>query len=89
MEKQPAVPEASRKRTESPHEARDRLLDTALLPTDSYHQDVYWADLPTKERRSWIHEQTFQEGKRELKVLGQMARANPFSLLTAYCSRYV
>lgn len=89
VEKQLDVPESGSKMTESLHEARDRLLDTALLPKDSYHNGVYWADLPNKERRSWISKETRTEVKRELKVVGEMAKKNPVSPFTAYCSRYV
>lgn len=67
----------------------DELLNDALLPLDSYAGEVYWADLPSKERSAWIHAQNNAEAKRELKVIGTMAKENPLSPVSAYFSRYV
>lgn len=65
------------------------LLDTALFPEDSYHNGVYWSDLPKKERHAWINRQSNAEAKRELKAIGSMAKADPLSPIGAYFSRYV
>lgn len=50
------------------------LLDDHLAPEDSYYRrgdggdPVYWADLPSGERRRWINSQASSEAKAELKV---------------------
>ncbi|WVR04159.1 hypothetical protein IAU60_001158 [Kwoniella sp. DSM 27419] len=60
-----------------------------LAPEDSFHNGVYWADLPGKERRAWINAQQNTEAKRELKHIGGMFKKDPLSPVTAYFSRYV
>ncbi|BEI85992.1 hypothetical protein CcaverHIS002_0602790 [Cutaneotrichosporon cavernicola] len=61
-----------------------------LCPDDSYTPEgVYWADLPWKERQTWVNEQSNAETKRELKVVWDMFKKDPLSPLNAYCSRYV
>lgn len=65
------------------------LLNVALLPEDSYQDGVYWADLPSKERRKWINNQMSNETMRELKAVGRMTREDPLRPISAYFSKYV
>ncbi len=68
----------------------DHPLWKDLAPGDSFSNDgVYWADLPRKEKWSWIMAQSNEETSRELSHLGKMFKADPLSPLRAYCSRYV
>lgn len=60
-----------------------------LAPEDSYHDGVYWADLPFNERRKWIDAQSNEETSRELKHIWQMFKKDPLSPLTTYCRTYV
>lgn len=74
---------------ESLSESRDRLLHDSLLPEDSYHNGMYWADLPSKEQSAWVHGQNWKEVKREFKHVGKMTKEDPLSPVHAYFSRYV
>jgi hypothetical protein len=61
-----------------------------IAPSDLYNeQGIYWADLPFSQRSAWVNKQMNDETIRELRVVGAMAKADPLSPLTAYCSRYV
>lgn len=68
---------------------RENLLNEALLPKDSYHNGVYWADLPSKERSNWVSNQIQTETKREFEVVKSMFKSAPFSPISAYFSKYV
>lgn len=74
---------------ETLEEARNRLLQESLLPADSYVNGVYWADLPSKEMSAFVHSQNNRETMRELRIVGNMVKADPLSPISAYFSRYV
>lgn len=73
----------------APNVAPISLLTSTILPPDSYTADgTYWADLPHGERSAFINKQMNEETLRELRVVGAMAKKDPFSPIGAYMSRY-
>ncbi|WVO14752.1 hypothetical protein L204_102390 [Cryptococcus depauperatus] len=60
-----------------------------LAPEDSYHQGVYWADLPFNNRRKWVDHQSNAEAKKELSHIWSMFKQDPLSPLSVYFERYV
>lgn len=45
------------------------LLNDHLYPDDSFTREgVYWADLPSSERRQWVNSENNKEAARELRV---------------------
>lgn len=71
------------------HVAPISLLTSTILPPDSYTADgTYWADLPSGEMRSFINKQMNEETLRELKVVGAMAKKDPWAPVGVYMSRY-
>ncbi|GAA6061809.1 hypothetical protein JCM10212_004865 [Sporobolomyces blumeae] len=69
--------------------AHSDLLHEALFPSDSYIGETYWADLPRKERIAWVNQQSNQEAKRELGVLWEMFKRDPFDPIRQYFRKYV
>jgi MFS family permease len=65
------------------------LLHDELYPQDSYSGKVYWADLPLRERTSWVNNQFNTEARRELKVLGSEFKRDPLQPIRNYFSLYV
>src|SRR5271154_1801731 len=65
------------------------LLHDELYPQDSYSGKVYWADLPLRERTSWVNNQFNTEARRELKVLGSEFKRDPLQPIRDYFSLYV
>ncbi|KAK4688773.1 L-lactate dehydrogenase (cytochrome), partial [Tremellales sp. Uapishka_1] len=88
-----SVPTTPHLRAESPYSVArfkpDHPLYEDLAPADSYVNGVYWADLPAKERRKWINEQTSTETIREWLYVWRMFKADPLSPTRAYFSTYV
>ncbi|KAF8316129.1 MFS general substrate transporter [Clavulina sp. PMI_390] len=72
------------------HPAGDEsLLRNAIAPLDSYTESgVYWADLPTSERRAWVWAQNRAEGARERALVWDMFKKDPLAPLGAYWRLY-
>lgn len=47
------------------------------------------ADLPFKQRQTWVNRQANAETKREIKVVWDMFKKDPLSPINVYFSRYV
>lgn len=67
----------------------DAALESIVQPADSYKDGVYWADLPRKERWSWINKQNNSEASRELVQIWQIFREDPIEPIRIYFRRYV
>ncbi|GAA5877864.1 hypothetical protein JCM8547_002700 [Rhodosporidiobolus lusitaniae] len=66
------------------------LLHSALFPPDSYTTNgTYWADLPRKERWSFINKQNREEASREFGEVWSMFKQDPMSPFRAYWNKYV
>jgi len=68
---------------------QEDLLNEDLFPQDSYSGSVYWADLPLRERITWVNHQSNTETLRELRVLGAAFKRDPLQPIRDYFSRYV
>lgn len=75
----------------SSNDRQQATLDSILYPADSYTAGThtYWADLPFWQKTKWINQQSNQEAKRELGVIGSMFKEDPLSPIKAYFSNYV
>lgn len=69
--------------------SQEDLLNDDLFPQDSYSGNVYWADLPLRERITWVNHQSNTEALRELRVLGAEFKRDPLQPIRDYFSRYV
>jgi len=69
--------------------SQEDLLNDDLFPQDSYSGDVYWADLPLRERISWVNHQSNTEALRELRLLGAEFKRDPLQPIRDYFSLYV
>ncbi|GAA5921231.1 hypothetical protein JCM1841_001645 [Sporobolomyces salmonicolor] len=91
-EKPPLESGSSGSSTQSPHSGAPGnydLLREALYPEDSYEGEVYWADLPSKERRRWVNAQSNAEARRELKLIWEMFKRDPAEPFRQYFKKYV
>jgi len=61
-----------------------------LYPSDSYNANgVYWADMPLRERLSFVNNQSNAEARRELGLIWSMMKRDPLSVVKAYYNRYI
>jgi MFS family permease len=67
----------------------EELLHDDLFPKDAYSDDVYWADLPSQQRTTWVNNQYNTEFRRELSVLATEFKQDPLQPFRDYFSRYV
>jgi hypothetical protein len=65
------------------------LLQSELYPDDAYHDGVYWADLPGKQRTAWINRQYQQEAAREFSVVWETFKHDPLRPFRDYFHNYV
>ena len=65
------------------------LLQDDLFPQDSFSGTVYWADLPLRERITWVNNQSNNEALRELRLLAAEFKRDPLQPIRDYFSRYV
>jgi len=71
-----------------PQHSAESLLHATLYPDDVYKGTTYWADLPAKERSTWISHQTRAITHRELVRVRQMFKVNPLKPLKSYWRSY-
>jgi MFS family permease len=83
------VPQMSRFEQGDPVSTANELLHDDLFPEDAYADEVYWADLPRRERITWVNNQSNREAARELKVLAAEFRRDPLQPFRDYFSKYV
>jgi len=84
------VPQMSRFEQGDPYmSTANELLHDDLFPEDAYADEVYWADLPRRERITWVNNQSNREAARELKVLAAEFRRDPLQPFRDYFSKYV
>src|SRR5271163_4343422 len=65
------------------------LLHDDLFPTDAYEGETYWADLPLRQRITWVNGQSDAEARRELTAMGAAFKADPLQPFRDYWHRYV
>ena len=83
------VPQMSRFEQGDPVSTANELLHDDLFPEDAYADEVYWADLPRRERIAWVNNQSNREAARELNVLATEFRRDPLQPFRDYFSKYV
>lgn len=65
------------------------LLDDELHPDDAFHNGVYWADLPSKQRAAWVNHQYREEAMREFRLVWASCKDDPFQPFKDYFHNYV
>jgi len=65
------------------------LLHDDLFPQDAYAGETYWADLPLRQRITWVNRQSDAEARRELIAMGAEFKADPLQPFRDYWYRYV
>ena len=64
-------------------------LHDDVFPEDTYIGDVFWADLPFRERIRWANRQSNDQTRQELRILGAELRKDPLQPVRDYFNRYV
>ncbi|KAH8820223.1 major facilitator superfamily domain-containing protein [Xylogone sp. PMI_703] len=65
------------------------LLNDELYPEDAYADNIYWADLPRKQRSAWIERQYRQESVREFREIWASFKRDPLTPFGLYFRNYV
>lgn len=74
--------------SDAPEDIRS-LLREELYPNDAYHNGVYWADLPGRQRTTWIVRQYNQEATRQFGVAWAPFWHDPLQPFFHYFHNYV
>lgn len=68
----------------------EAIFNYILKPDDLYTPEgVYWADLPLRQRISFVNKVNNEESKKELKAIGAMVKKDPLSPLGWYMKNAV
>src|SRR5579862_578493 len=63
-------------------------LHEEVFPEDTYVADVFWADLPFRERMRWANRQSNNLARQELSALGAEFKKDPLQPVRDYFNRY-
>src|SRR5271156_2210291 len=67
----------------------EELLNDDLFPEDAFQNGVYWADLPFRQRVTWVNNQSNAEALREIKLLAHEFYMDPLQPFRDYFEKYV